>query len=313
MTLVKAPLTAAAAQEANLRRIELAVTRRLDGLLHGDHQAFNHGSGFEAGEGRPYQPGDDARRIDWNLTARLNEVHVRDTIAERELETWLVIDTTESLRFGTADWEKRDLAVVAAAAFGLLGARAGNRTGAVTFDATGTRISPPRTGREAVMTVLRQIVRDTTPRDPRDPADSGVTLADAIRRTRGVARRRGRIVVISDLIDSSAWPDELRAAQRRHDVIVAEVTDPRESSLPAVGLLTLVDPETGRRREVQTADPRFRARFAAAAQRQREETAAHVGSARARHLRLSTDRDWMLDLVRFAARPGAARREPIAS
>ena len=294
---------AATKQETNLRQLELAITRRLDGLLHGEHQAFAAGSGSEAGEGRAYQPGDDARRIDWSLTARSNEVHIRNTIADRELETWLIIDTTASLDFGTAAWEKCDLALTAGAAFGLLGARSGNRTAAMIFDGEAMRIVPPRGGRDAVLDLLRRVERrarrDGTPTRAAI-APAAPTLATAIRRTCATTRRRGRIVVISDLIDSSPWPDELRAAAVRHDVVVAEVSDPRDWSLPAVGLLTLVDPETGRRREVQTADARVRNRFAAAAVAEQARITAAVRASGARHLRLSTDRDWMLDLVRFA-------------
>src|SRR4029079_11346380 len=127
------------------------------GLLLGEHQAVMRGSGSEAGEGRPYAPGDHARRIDWALTARSSEVHVRDTIADRELETWLCVDASASLDWGTAQWEKRDLAITAAAAFGLLGARGGNRTAALIFDGSSTEIVPPRAGRDATMQLLRRL------------------------------------------------------------------------------------------------------------------------------------------------------------
>jgi uncharacterized protein (DUF58 family) len=301
-----AVIAAATRQETNLRQLELTITRRLDGLLHGEHQAFSAGSGFDAGDSRLYQPGDDARRIDWSLSARTGEIHVRDTIADRELETWLVVDGTASLDFGTAAWEKCDLALVAAAAFGLLGARSGNRTGALTYDGSSTAIVAPRAGRDGVLNLLRRIERRQRPASRDDGPTVG--LAQAIHRTRAAARRRGRIVVISDLIDETPWPDELRAAAARHDVVVAEIGDPREWSLPAVGLLTLVDPESGRRTEVQTADPRLRARFDAAARAKRVQTAEAVRSAGARHLRLSTDRDWMLDMVRFAKTPAVPAR-----
>jgi uncharacterized protein (DUF58 family) len=123
--------TVDAGSEESLRRLELLVTRKLDGLLQGDHQGIIPGGGTEAGEGRVYQPGDDVRRIDWNLTARSTVTSVRDTVADRELETWLVVDGSASLDFGTADCSKRDLAQAAAAAFGFLTCRAGNRLGAV--------------------------------------------------------------------------------------------------------------------------------------------------------------------------------------
>jgi uncharacterized protein (DUF58 family) len=279
--------------EVTLRRLELAVTRALDGLLHGDFRGLVPGAGSEAGEGRLYQPGDDVRRIDWSLTARTNEPHVRDTIAERELETWFVVDGTASLDFGTARYEKRWLAMTAVAAFGFLAARSGNRVGAVIFDGTGTTVLPPRAGRVAVMGLLRRL-------DRRERAGEGATpLAVALRKVRHLARRRGLVVVVSDLLDDSDWPAELRALTARHDVVVARPRDPREDELPAVGLLMLVDPETGARREVQTASASLRARFAAAAAERRDDTARRVRTAGAGLLDLSTDRAWLLDVVRY--------------
>jgi len=284
-----------AAGEQTLRQLELAVNRSLDGLLHGDHRGLVPGAGTEAGEGRLYQPGDDVRRIDWNLTARTTVPHVRDTIAERELETWVVVDGSASIDFGTADCEKRDLALAAVAAFGFLSTRGGSRLGAVLFDASGAAVLPPRTGRDAVFALLRTL-------QVRDRAGGGeASLADALRRLRHVARRRGLVVVVTDLLDGSPWQRELRALSNRHDVVVCEVRDPRESTLPAVGLLTLVDPETGRRREVQTSSPKLRARFEEAARRQREQIVHDVRAAGASHLELATDRAWLKDVVRFVS------------
>jgi uncharacterized protein (DUF58 family) len=218
---------------------------------------------------------------------------VRDTIADRELETWLVVDGTASLDFGTANCEKRDLALAAAAAFGFLTARAGNRVAAVCFDGTTTQVRPPRSGRDAVLALLHQI-------HERPRTESGApSLVDALRRTQRVARRRGLVVVISDLLDESDWPRELRKLAARHEVVVAQICDPREAELPAVGLLTLVDPETGRRQEVQTNSRKLRARFAAAAAEQRARITKSVRAAGAGHLVLSTDRDWLLDVARF--------------
>lgn len=281
--------------EATLRRLELLVTRKLDGLLHGDYQGAVPGAGVEAGEGRLYQPGDDVRRIDWNLTARSTVTHVRDTVADRELETWLIIDGSASLDFGTARCEKRDLALAAAAAFGFLTCRAGNRLGALLFDGTGTSVLPPRPGRDSALALLHRV-------DRRPRGGEGTTpLASVLRQARATARRRGLVVVISDLLDSGDWARELRGLTARHDVVVAHIGDPRERELPAVGLLTLVDPETGRRREVQTASRRLRERFATAADEQWAANARAVRAAGAAHLELSTDRDWMLDVVRFTA------------
>lgn len=279
----------------SLAHLELRVDHLLDGLLQGDHLGITRGAGSEAGDARGYQPGDDARRIDWALSARTGSTHVRDTVADRELETWVVVDGSASLDFGTASCEKRDLALAAVASIGLLTARAGNRLGAITFDGEGSRVVPPRAGRDAVMVLLHQL--DRRPRAA-EGAGSG-SLADALRRSRSVARRRGLVVVVSDLMDTSDWARELRAASAHHDLVVAEVADPREDELPRVGLLTLVDPETGRRSEIQTENPRLRRRFAAAAAQRRTDARAAVRAAGADHLQLSTDRDWLVDVVRF--------------
>jgi uncharacterized protein (DUF58 family) len=279
--------------ERSLRELELSISRKLQGLLHGDHAGLLPGAGTEAGEGRRYEPGDDVRRIDWNLTARTNEVHVRDTISERELETWFVIDSSASLDFGTARHEKRDLALAVVAAFGFLTARPGNRTGALLFDGAATRVIPPRAGRISVIDLLSRL-------RSRPRADGGeASLAAALRRLRLLAPRGGLVVVVSDLLDPSDWPAEMRALGVRHDVVVAHITDRREDDLPPVGLLMLVDPETGERHEVQTSSRKFRQRYAEAAAARRADTRSRLRASRAGHFEIATDRDWLRDVVRF--------------
>ena len=293
--------TPVARSETSLRQLELLVLRKLDGLLQGQHQGLVPGGGTEPGDGRLYEAGDDVRRMDWNLTARSNAPHIRQTVADRELETWLVVDGSASLDFGTAACEKRDLALAAAAAFGFLASRDGNRVGGVLFSAGDSTVVPPRSGRAPLLALLHRIER----RERAGDGGGRQSLADALRHVRHTARRRGLVVVISDLLDDTDWRRELRALALRHDVVVAEVRDPREHALPDVGLLMLVDPETGRRVEVQTANRRVRERFEAAAQERLHERARTVRAAGASHLVLSTDRDWLLDVVRFV---GARRR-----
>jgi uncharacterized protein (DUF58 family) len=289
-------------RQDRLRQLEMAVTRKLDGLLQGDHQGLVPGGGTEPAESRLYAPGDDVRRMDWNLTARTAVPHVRTTIADRELETWLVVDGSASLDFGTAACEKRDLALAAAAAFTFLTVRGGNRVAASLFGPEAA-VVPPRSGRSAALALLRRLEqRGRAPDGSRaaTPAPS-TTLAEALRRLRLTAKRRGLVVLITDLIDQSPWQRELRALALRHEVVVVEVRDPRESSLPAVGLLMLVDPETGQRVEVQTSNAGVRARFAEAAAARHAANARQVQAAGAAHLVLSTDRDWLFDIVRFVA------------
>jgi uncharacterized protein (DUF58 family) len=279
-----------------IRRLDLTINRKLDGMLHGDYQGLVPGHGSELGETREYVPGDDVRRIDWNVTARMPDVHIRQTIADRELECWVLADLSASLDFGTADCEKRDLAVAAVAAIGFLTHKMGNRIGAITLSSTGLQTIPARTGRSHLQALLHKVV--TVP-----PAEGGGTtsLGPAVRRLGAIAGRRGLAVVISDFLSPPDWEKPLRALSAGHDVLAIEIIDPRELSLPDVGLLEVVDPETGQRREVPTSNRRFRDRYANAAKEQREQIARSVRSAGADHLVLRTDRDWLLDLVRFVA------------
>jgi len=279
-----------------LRRLELTVRRRLDGLLQGDHLGLVPGSGSEAGDSRTYHPGDDVRRMDWPVTARTQVAHVRETIADRELETWAVVDLSASLDFGTAACQKRDLAIAGLAAVGHLTVHGGNRLGAVVT--TGERVDryPAMPGRLAAERLMRSVVGT-----PRAQGGRRGDLAAALESLRRPPRRRGLVVVISDFLGDSDWERPLRGLSARHDLLAIEVVDPRELELPDVGLLTVVDPETGQTLEVPTGDAEFRARFAQGAAAQRAQIATLLRRAGAGHLQLRTDRDWLMDVVRFVA------------
>jgi uncharacterized protein (DUF58 family) len=279
-----------------LRRLELTVTRRLDGLLQGDYRGLVPGHGTEAGETRPYAPGDDVRRIDWNVTARTVEPYIRQTIADRELETWVLADFSASLAFGTADCEKRDLALAAIAAVGFLSQRTGNRIGAVVLEGEKASTIPARTGRAHFQAVLHRALQAA-----KDDHPGASDLATALRRLSVATRRRGLIVVVSDFLSPVGWEKPLRALGARHEVLAVEVLDPRELELPDVGVLDLLDPETGSVREVNTSKASTRARFAEAAEAQRSQIRKQIRDAGADHLQLRTDSDWLRDLVDFVS------------
>lgn len=311
--------------EAALRRLELTVARRLDGLLHGQHLGLVPGHGSEPAESRLYVPGeDDVRRMDWAVTARTTEPHVRDLVADRELETTVVVDATASMDFGTTTMEKRELAAAVVAAVGFLAQRGGNRLGAVVAHERGLRRIPARGGREAVHRLLRLLV--TAPRSTADldgrPAEPRA-LADALVAVGAQARRRGLVVVVSDFLDGDPtasdpalvpWWRPVRALARRHEVLAVQVSDPREHELPDVGMLALVDPETGRRREVWTGSRALRERYAAAAAQRQAAVTELLRSAGADSLALRTDGDWVRDLARhvLARRHGARTRTAVA-
>ncbi|HEU5108028.1 MAG TPA: DUF58 domain-containing protein [Micromonosporaceae bacterium] len=292
--------------DAVLSRLQLLVTRKLDGLLQGDYTGLLPGPGSEAGESREYRPGDDVRRMDWPVTARTTVPHVRRTVADRELETWLAVDLSASVDFGTARWLKRDLVLAAAAAIIHLTARGGNRIGAVvgtgTGSADGRRVRlPARPGRKEAHGLLRAIAHT--------PVRPGRTdLGDLVESLNRPPRRRGVAVIISDfLAPTEQWERPVRRLAVRHDVLAIEVVDPRELELTDVGVLALVDPETGEWHEVQTADPKLRRRYAEAAAVQRARIAHALRGAGAAQLRLRTDSDWLLDIVRFVAAQRHAR------
>ena len=312
------------APERRLRRLELMVTRRLDGLLHGSHLGLLPGVGSEPAGSREYLPGEDeVRRMDWAVTARTTVPHVRTVDADRELATWMLVDASASMDFGTAEYEKRELAVAAMAAVGFLTTGVGNRIGAHVLTGGGVARHPARSGRVHLLGMLR-----TALASPRAlPATGSASLGAAVSGLDRAVRRRGLVVVVSDFLDgldedglgpaAPAWEQPLRRLAARHQTLAVQVTDPREQRLPDVGLLTLVDPETGRRREVPTASRRLRERYAAAAARQQTTIAGGIRRAGAARLTLSTDRDWIADIVRHvhaqrrlaraARNPGAPR------
>lgn len=279
--------------EAGLRTLELDVRRRLDGLLQGNHLGLVPGPGSEPGEARPYQPGDDVRRMDWAVTARTTVPHIRETVADRELETWVVVDLSASLEFGTAGCEKRDLAIAAIAAVAHLTRGGGNRIGALV--STGERVTriPARGGLAYARGLIRKVAETPSP-----PEGVRGDLAEALEQLSRPPRRRGLAVVISDFLDSMDWQRPLRALSARHDLLAIEVLDPRDVDLPEVGTVVLADPETGRQREVH-ASALLRKEFAAAAEEHRARVANALRQAGAGHLVLRTDSDWIADTVRF--------------
>ncbi|WP_319462163.1 DUF58 domain-containing protein [Micromonospora sp. RTP1Z1] len=311
--------------DQRLRRLELTVTRRLNGLLHGQHHGLLPGPGSEIAGSREYRPGEDeVRRMDWAVTARTTVPHVREVDADRELTTWLLVDASPSMEYGTAALDKRELAVAAVAAVGFLTAGVGNRLGAQVLGPDGLRRFPARSGRTHLFGLLRALLaapraggydEETAPLVP-------PTLIDGLDGVQRAANRRGLVVVVSDFLDglpddpagTPPWEAALRRLAVRHQVLAVEVTDPRELELPDVGLITLVDPETGRRREVWTGDRALRERYAEAAAAQRDQVRAALRRSGATHLALRTDRDWSVDIVRhvhsqrrLAAVPAAAR------
>ena len=278
---------------ASLRALELTVGRRVDGLLAGDYRSAFAGLGSELWQVRVYEPGDDVRRIEWNVTARMGEPHVRVTIAERVLVSWLLLDTSPSMQFGTGDRRKADVAEGVAVAVGYAATKRGNRLGTISFGESPT-VEPPRQGRRALLDTLH-LLRNL-------PTGGAGDLRNALELADRVVRQRALVVLVSDFRGPPDWQAPLLRLAGRHTVLAVEIRDPREQELADVGELRLVDPETGRQLRVDTSDRRLRERFAAAAAGERRALVAALASAGVRHVALSTEGDWLRPLTAFLRR-----------
>jgi uncharacterized protein (DUF58 family) len=284
---------------AVLKALDLTVRRRVESLVPGDHRTAAIGPGTELAQVRPYQPGDDVRMIDWNVTARTSEPHVRVQVAERALTTWLLLDVSASMSFGTADRRKADVAEGAALAVGHVATRRGNRLGVLTFGVRRPLSLRPLQGRRGLLALL------STLRGEPEPDGAGATsLGEALSRACSLATQRGLVVVISDFRGPRDWRAPLLRLRTRQGVLAVEVRDPREQSLPSVGDLWLVDPETGRQLRVDTGSRRLRDRFAVRAAEERDAVAEELRRAGADHVVLSTAGDWLRDLASFLRASG---------
>jgi uncharacterized protein (DUF58 family) len=274
--------------EALLRALDVVVRRRVEALLAGEYRSNAVGIGTELAQIRPYQPGDDVRRIDWNVTARTHEPHVRDQVAERALVSWLVIDTSPSMSFGTAERRKADVAEGVALAVGHLATRRGNRLGIVTFGEDHPVTVPPRQGRVGLMGLLASLRRE-----PQLEGGGATSLGEGLARVGRLTHSRSLLFVVSDFRGPRDWTAPLLALAGRHDVIAVEIRDQREQDLPDVGELWLVDPETGRHLRVDTGRRGLRERFREAAQAERDELKAELRRCGADHMVLWTEGDWL--------------------
>jgi uncharacterized protein (DUF58 family) len=284
--------------EQLLRALDVSIGRRVEGLLAGDYRSAALGVGTELAQVRPYVAGDDVRRIDWNVTARTGEPHVRVHLAERVLVTWLVLDTSASMQFGTADRRKADVAEGVALAIGRVATRRGNRLGIVAFGEGRPQATPPRQGRVGLIGLLTELRED-----PEARAGSA-SLGEALLHAGAIARQRALVVVVSDFRGPIDWRLPMLDLAGRHDVVAVEIRDPREQELPDLGELWLVDPETGRQLRVDSRDSALRARFAAAASGERQGVSRAIATTGARHVVLSTAGDWLRPLAAFLRRTG---------
>ncbi len=288
--------------ERLLRRLEWRVLRRLDGQLQGAYRTLLRGAGIDVMDLREYEPGDDVRHIDWNVTARLDTPHVRTFLEDRELTAWLLLDRSPSMGFGPTERPKETVLIEVATALARLLTRGGNRVGAILYNNAVERTIPPRNGRNQVLRLTHHLLQ------PAPPTTTTTDLAGLIRAGAAVARRRSLVFVVSDFISEPGWERAMLQLTERHEVVAIRLIDPRELELPDAGIIVVEDAETGELLSVDTSDPEFRRRFREVATAREADLRATAKRAGIPLYDVSTEEDLVRALVRIVESRQRQRR-----
>lgn len=293
---------ASATPESVLRRLEWRVLRRLDGRLQGDYRTLLHGAGIDVADLREYEPGDDVRHIDWNVTARMDTPYVRTYLEDRELTAWLLLDRSGSMGFGPTERPKELVLTELATALARLLTRGGNLVGAILYNNAVDRTLPPRSGRNHVLRLTQELLR------PSESTGTSTDLTELVVAALRTIKRRSLVIIVSDFISEPGWERPLSLLSQRHEVVAIRLFDPREHALPDAGLIVVEDAETGELLSVDTSDPEFRRRFNEAAAARDAEMASAALRARVDLHSVSTEDDLVTALIRIVERRRRRRR-----
>ena len=278
-----------------LHRLDWHVVRRLDGLLQGDYRSLFLGGGLDFAELREYEPPDDIRHIDWNVTARMDSPYVRQYLEEREITAWFLLDLSPSMAFGSLERRKESVMVDFVATLARLLTRSGNRVGAILFDNRVEATIEPRGGRAQVLRLINDLQRRKAA-----PDGAMTDLASLLESAFNSIKRRSLLFLVSDFICSPGWEGPVDRLNRKHDLLAVRLWDPREYDLPDVGVVLVEDSETGAQLSVDTSDQGFRSRFREAARRRELELAETFKRSGVDELTLATDEDLVLAILRFS-------------
>jgi uncharacterized protein (DUF58 family) len=289
--------------ERILQRIDWKVIRRLDGLLQGDYRTLFYGDGLDFADLREYQMTDDIRHIDWNVTARMNSLYVRQYIEDREVTTWFLIDLSPSMGFGPLDHPKEKILIDLVTTLSRLLTRNGNRVGAILYNNRLEKTIPPRGGRIQVLRLIRELLRET-----QAPLKTTTDLNVLVNAGLNTFKRRSLVFLISDFISELGWEKPLSLLNRRHDLIGIRIWDPREVEMPNVGVILVEDSETGEQIHLDTSNSEFRRRFSEAAIRRESTLKENLNRAGVDHYSISSEEDLVSAIVRMAAQRKRRRR-----
>ena len=282
--------------ERILNRLDWQVIRRLDGQLQGDYRSLFYGYGVDFADLREYQPEDDIRYIDWNVSARMDTLYVRQYVEEREITAWFLLDLSPSVDFGTEQSQKRSVLIDFVTTFARLLTRHGNRVGAMFYGSKVERVIPARGGRIQVLRLVNDLLNQ-----PRLPRATFTNLTPLLQNGLNSIKRRSLIFIVSDFISAPGWEKPLTLLNQRHEVVAVRLWDPREIELPDVGPIIMEDAETGEQLYVDTHDKVFRRRFQDAAQRREAALSATFKHCGVDVLSISTEEDLVRAIVRFAS------------
>ncbi len=274
-----------------IRRIQITTNRLVNESLAGEYHSVFKGRGMEFDEVREYQHGDDVRTIDWNVTSRAGRPFVKRYVEERELTVMLLIDMSASGAFGSADKTKSEIIAEVSGLLAFSAIKNNDRVGAILFTDRVEKFLPPRRGSTHVLRVIREVLFYK-------PEHRGTCIQKALEHLNLVLHKRSVVFLISDLLDQG-FEQSLKAANRRHDVIIAQIIDPREKELPDVGILEIRDAETGEIVRLDTALPWVRETFRANWSRNQVRLAKFFNAHRIDHLSIETDKPYDVPLIRF--------------
>lgn len=286
-----------------LYRLEWRVIRRLDGLLQGDYRTLFYGAGTDFADLREYEPRDDIRRIDWNVTARMNSPYVRQYVEDRDITAWFLLDLSPSMGFGPVERPKELVLTDFVATLARLLTRSGNRIGAILYNNRLEKTIPARNGRNQVLRLMRDLLRER-----RSPLGATTDLNELLNAGLNTLQRRSLVFVISDFISEAGWERPLALLNRRHELIAIRLYDPRETELPDAGMIFVEDVETGEQIMVDTGNPVFRRRFQEAAQRREAALKEATKRAGVDLFAISTEEDLVSAIVHMAALRKKRRR-----
>jgi uncharacterized protein (DUF58 family) len=281
--------------ERILQRLEWQVIRRLDGILQGDYRSLFYGHGIDFTDLREYQDQDDIRHIDWNVTARMNALHVRQYVEDRDITAWFLLDLSPSMNFGPVDRSKETVLIDMVTTLARLLTRNGNRVGAILYNHKIKCTIPPHTGRDQVLRLTFELLRESN-----EPLKMMTDLKVLLKAGLNSIKRRSLVFLISDFISEPGWTQHMSLLNRRHELIAIRLWDARESEMPDAGLIVVEDSETGEQLFVDTSNPEFRRRFFIKAEEREEALKENLKRAGADLYSITTEEDLVTAILRIA-------------